>query len=29
MSGWDVETGTPQRKKLEELGLDWLADMLD
>jgi aldehyde:ferredoxin oxidoreductase len=29
MSGWDVATGTPQRKKLEELGLGWLADMLD
>ncbi len=29
MSGWDVATGTPQRKKLEELGLEWLADMLD
>ncbi len=25
LAGWDVETGTPTRWKLEELGLDWLA----
>jgi aldehyde:ferredoxin oxidoreductase len=29
MSGWDVATGTPQRPKLEELGLKWVADMLE
>jgi aldehyde:ferredoxin oxidoreductase len=27
--GWDVETGVPTRKKLEELELDWVADQLD
>ena len=26
---WDVETGNPTRAKLEELGLDWVADQLD
>jgi len=26
---WDVETGTPTRAKLEELGLDWVADQLN
>ena len=26
--GWDVKTGVPQRVKLEELGLDWVADQL-
>ena len=26
--GWDVETGVPTRSKLEELGLDWVADQL-
>jgi aldehyde:ferredoxin oxidoreductase len=28
MCGWDVETGTPTRWKLEELGLGWVADQL-
>jgi aldehyde:ferredoxin oxidoreductase len=28
MSGWDVKTGTPTRAKLQELGLDWVADEL-
>jgi aldehyde:ferredoxin oxidoreductase len=28
MAGWDVATGTPQRAKLEELGLDWVATEL-
>ena len=27
MAGWDEE-GRPTRGKLEELGLDWVADML-
>ena len=27
-SGWDVETGTPMRHKLEEMELDWVADQL-
>jgi aldehyde:ferredoxin oxidoreductase len=26
MSGWDVETGTPTRAKLEELGVGWIID---
>jgi aldehyde:ferredoxin oxidoreductase len=25
---WDVETGTPTRRKLEALGLEWVADQL-
>lgn len=29
MAGWDVVTGMPQRAKLEELGIAWVADMLD
>ena len=29
MAGWDVTTGTPQRGKLEELGLEWVADLLE
>jgi len=28
-SGWDVETGTPTRAKLESLGLGWVADQLN
>lgn len=28
MCGWDVKTGVPTRAKLEELGLDWVADQL-
>jgi aldehyde:ferredoxin oxidoreductase len=28
MAGWDVATGTPKRDKLEELGLEWVADEL-
>ena len=27
--GWDVKTGIPSRAKLDELGLDWVADQLD
>jgi aldehyde:ferredoxin oxidoreductase len=27
--GWDVQTGIPGRKKLEELGLDYVADELE
>ena len=27
--GWDVQTGVPGRKKLEELGLDYVADELE
>ena len=26
--GWDVQTGAPSRKKLEELGLGYVADHL-
>jgi aldehyde:ferredoxin oxidoreductase len=26
MAGWDKAKGTPARKKLEELGLDWISD---
>jgi aldehyde:ferredoxin oxidoreductase len=29
MAGWDVATGMPQRGKLEELGLEWIADLLE
>jgi aldehyde:ferredoxin oxidoreductase len=28
LKGWDPETGTPDRKKLEELSLGWAADLL-
>ncbi len=28
MSGWDVETGTPTRAKLDELGIGWVADAI-
>ena len=28
LAGWDVATGNPTRKKLVELGLAWVADML-
>jgi len=28
MAGWDVASGTPTRARLEELGLGWVADML-
>lgn len=28
MSGWNVETGNPTRAKLEELGVSWVADMI-
>jgi len=27
--GWDVETGVPQPKRLEELGVGWIADILE
>ena len=26
--GWDIDTGSPTRKKLEELGLGYAADQL-
>lgn len=29
MAGWDVATGQPQRAKLEELGIGWVADLLE
>ncbi len=29
MAGWDIASGMPQRGKLEELGLEWVADMLE
>ncbi|MBN1565076.1 MAG: aldehyde ferredoxin oxidoreductase family protein [Anaerolineae bacterium] len=29
MAGWDVASGQPQRAKLEELGIGWVADMLE
>jgi len=29
LCNWDVETGIPTRAKLEELGLDWVADQLN
>ena len=29
MAGWDVETGTPTRAKLQELGIGWVADLMD
>lgn len=28
LSGWDVATGIPGREKLNELGLEWVADLL-
>jgi aldehyde:ferredoxin oxidoreductase len=28
MCGWEVKTGVPKRAKLEQLGLDWVADQL-
>jgi aldehyde:ferredoxin oxidoreductase len=28
MSGWDVQTGIPKRAKLQELGIEWVADIL-
>ena len=28
MSGWDVQTGTPKRTKLQELGIEWVADLI-
>ncbi|MEJ2448334.1 MAG: aldehyde ferredoxin oxidoreductase C-terminal domain-containing protein, partial [Anaerolineales bacterium] len=29
MAGWDQASGRPTRKKLEELDLGWVADLLD
>jgi aldehyde:ferredoxin oxidoreductase len=29
LAGWDVETGIPTREKLNALGLDWMADLLN
>jgi len=29
LAGWDIKTGNPSRKKLEELGLDWIANMFE
>ncbi len=28
MAGWDVDTGTPGRAKLAELGVEWVADAI-
>ena len=28
LKGWDAETGTPDREKLEGLSLGWAADLL-
>lgn len=28
MSGWDVKTGIPTRAKLQELGIEWVADLI-
>ena len=28
MMGWDVETGIPTRERLEEMGIDWVAEEL-
>jgi aldehyde:ferredoxin oxidoreductase len=28
LAGWDVETGTPRRATLEEVGLGWVAEAL-
>jgi len=27
--GWDPETAAPTRAKLEELGVGWVADLLE
>ena len=29
LAGWDVETGTPRRGTLEEVGLGWVAEELN
>ena len=29
MAGWDIESGVPTRDKLTELGLEWVADLMD
>ncbi|HSR46911.1 MAG TPA: aldehyde ferredoxin oxidoreductase family protein [Anaerolineales bacterium] len=29
MAGWDVASGEPKRNRLEELELDWVADLLE
>lgn len=29
MNGWDVTTGIPTRAKLQELGIEWVADLID
>jgi len=29
LAGWDAETGNPTRAKLEELGIGWVADLLE
>jgi aldehyde:ferredoxin oxidoreductase len=29
LAGWDIETGRPQRKTLEKLGLEGVADVLE
>ena len=29
MMGWDTETGIPTRSKLQELDIEWVADLLD
>ena len=27
--GWDADTGAPTRAKLEDLGVGWVADLLE
>jgi aldehyde:ferredoxin oxidoreductase len=29
LKGWDLETGNPTRERLEDLSLDWAADLLE
>jgi len=29
LAGWDVETGVPTREKLDELDLNWVADLIN
>jgi aldehyde:ferredoxin oxidoreductase len=29
MSGWEVQTGKPTREKLAQLGIEWVADLLN
>lgn len=29
LAGWDIESGTPKREKLEELEIGWVADVME